>query len=258
MSFDSRTTCWSIPDTQRVLVVGKGKMGDLVAAEVERRPGWQLMGQVARDGKAFVADLDTEPTVIIDFSAPAAMGWIVPYVSETRVPLVSGTHGLTSRQLLSLERLGTRVCWSPSYSRALAVMARACSLAGPHLLPDYGCKVMRHAPADEADGGVGAEGKALADAVDPIHRLRHVDGSDASASSETGDESTHDLQMGFVATTGGTVGYEVRFADDEESLALVSAASGRSVYARGALDAAVRLQRRPSGFYSYQELIFES
>lgn len=243
-----------------LVIVGRGRMGSLVASEAEAR-GWNLVAHLDKEGVEDPAALegfgrDGVPSAVIDFSSPAALSWVVPFVREHGVALVSGTTGMTDADKGQLAGLAVEVpvCWSANYSRGIAVLERALALvaggSGP-LTGRYDCEIVERHHRNKADAPSGTA-IALANAVDPEGREARVMGR-SGMGARTNDE------LGISSVRGGTVAgiHEVCFYGNGESLTFTHAAENRTIFADGALDAAEMLQGRAPGMYVYADMLFE-
>ena len=150
----------------RVVIGGRGKMGQLLAAEAERA-GFEVMGM-------FVAfNLDSlkamEPAdMIIDFSHRDNLAWILDYVNEHNCSLVYGTTGLNEEQKASLQKLSEDhpVFFSANYSYGVAVLQEIIRTAAPLLKDSFDIELTEthHNQKQDAPSGTA---KALLEILNP-------------------------------------------------------------------------------------------
>ena len=72
----------------RLLLIGRGKMGGLIA-ETARANGDEVAASFGRDDLEQLAKLGRIADVVVDFSRPEALPEICSYVRRTGTPLLS-------------------------------------------------------------------------------------------------------------------------------------------------------------------------
>lgn len=238
---------------RRVLVCGAGRMGQLIAQGARDR-GWDVVDVIGIGEEGRVAALvgDAAPDVVVDFSAPGAHAWLLPYVSEVGCALVSGTTGLDDAGQAALDALATHVpvMWSSNYSVGIAALSRALALVSG-VLDGWDCEIVERHHNRKADAPSGTA-LSLADAVDPAHRLDRVCG-------RSGMQPRSDHEIGLNSVRGGTVAgiHEVAFYGEAEQLSFSHVAEDRRIFAVGALHAVELLDGREPGRYTFADLLFE-
>jgi 4-hydroxy-tetrahydrodipicolinate reductase len=174
--------------------------------------------------------------VAIDFSLPEAFDPLLALCRERGAALVSGTTGLSVAQLDALDAAGKDIAfvWAANYSLGVAVLAELVRRAA-QALPgwDADCIEAHHVHKKDAPSGTAlALGRAVAEGrgAEPHY-----------ASLRAGD----------------IVGeHTVQFTTQGERLEFVHRATDRDIFARGALEAAVRLHARGAGRHALAELVF--
>jgi 4-hydroxy-tetrahydrodipicolinate reductase len=218
---------------QALLRLAAGDARFEVVAAVARRAG------VSGDVAWITADRLRECPpfdVAIDFSLPEAFDPLLALCRERRAALVSGTTGLSAAQLDALDAAGKDIAfvWAANYSLGVAVLAELVRRAA-QALPgwDADCIEVHHIHKKDAPSGTAlALGRAVAEGrgAEPHY-----------ASLRAGD----------------IVGeHTVQFTGPGERLEFVHRATNRDVFARGALEAAVRLHGRAAGRHALAELVF--
>jgi len=91
------------------------------------RMGREVTDLARIDKQLQIVGLDARPHVVIDFSSPEGVLKIAKWCAENKVPLVSGTTGLTSGQLKRIKSLTGKIptLLSPNFSLGLNAMAKA-------------------------------------------------------------------------------------------------------------------------------------
>ena len=66
--------------------------------------------------------------------------------------------------------------------------------------------------------------------------------------------------IGFAVTRGGEIAGEhtVSFIGENDRVDLIHKANNRSIFVKGAIDAAIFLSKKKSGFYSMNDLLFSN
>lgn len=235
----------------KVFLSGYGRMGRMIE-QLAQEKGWSIVGK----GDITCPEAyDTAPAadICIDFSGVGAMPKLLAYVRRTKTPLLSGTTGLTEPDLEALHALGDTVpvIWTANYSTGIAVLRR--------MLRDYGAALadwdkeiveIHHNRKVDAPSGTA---KLLLQELDPEGEATVLHGREGICGERTPGE------IGVFSLRGGTVAGEhtVYFFGEDETLQLTHTAASRKIFAAGALRAAESLVKKPAGFYSLDELLFD-
>jgi 4-hydroxy-tetrahydrodipicolinate reductase len=224
-------------------VHGSGRMaGAIVATAAGRgdvtvetvvgrsRPDWDWFGEWCEH----LEDIEILPEVMIDFSLPDGTSAVASWCRDRGVPLVSGVTGLEqpARDLLCHAASTVPVLWSPNLSFGVNLLAR--------LAADTARVVPEETPVH----------------IEDVHHQWKKDAPSGTALMLAREiERQMGLEPGGVkidsAREGEVVGdHRVTFELAGETLELTHRARDRSIFARGALEAAMWLQRQPPGLYS--------
>lgn len=236
----------------RLLIHGaSGRMGRALLRLVGERPELQLVAAVSRSGEALAEAPDGVPVLpvarladapdfdlAIDFSLPEAFEPLVAACRAKGAALVSGTTGLSPGQLEALDEASELmpVLWSANFSVGVAVLRALVHQAAAAL------------PAWDAD----------------IVESHHVHKKDAPSGTALSLGAMVALGRGsqphYASLRCGDVVGEhlVQFTGHGERLELVHRATDRDIFARGALEAAVRLAGKGPGRYDFGELLLAS
>lgn len=234
----------------RFLLIGRGKMGSLIA-ETARANGDEVGGALGRRDLDAIGDKKAD--VVIDFSRPEALPEIASYIRHTGTPLLSGTTGFSPAEKTRLEELGqyAPVLWSANFSLGVAVLYRALRQISGVLQPDFDIEITETHHKQKADAPSGTA-RLLAEAVDPAHALTPVYGREGSCGRRGKSE------IGIHALRGGTVAgtHTVHFFGVDEELEFTHRAASRQIFVNGALHMARLLPGRPNGVYDLQKILF--
>ena len=234
----------------RFLLIGRGKMGSLIA-ETARANGDEVAAALGRRDLDAIGDKKAD--VVIDFSRPEALPEIASYIRHTGTPLLSGTTGVSPAEKTRLEELGqyAPVLWSANFSLGVAVLYRALRQISGVLQPDFDIEITETHHKQKADAPSGTA-RLLAEAVDPAHALTPVYGREGSCGRRGKSE------IGIHALRGGTVAgtHTVHFFGVDEELEFTHRAASRQIFVNGALHMARLLPGRPNGVYDLQKILF--
>ncbi len=261
----------------RVLIVGAaGRMGQALARAARERSDVRVIGgiessesaHIGRDvgeiagvgvlGARIAADLSAalaECEAVLDFSHPSATAANLAACVAAGKPLLIGTTGLAQDLHHELDRAARHIPLLVSANMSVSVallaeMARQCARTLP-LQFDVEILEAHHRHKKDAPSGTAlALGQAVAEA-----RGQQLD--QVGVRSRAGAGPRQEGEIGFAVVRGGDVvgDHTVVFAGAGEQLILTHRATDRAVFARGALDAAVWLARRPPGRYSMRDLL---
>lgn len=204
------------------------------------RPGSPLLASPVWPGSAlhFSDHWPAQADVVVDFSLPPALPGLFDEVRARRCALVSGTTGLDANDRERLQALGGHVpvLWASNFSLGALVLTELAAQARRWLPAGFEAAIVEahHSAKRDAPSGTALSlAHAVADAdptlpVPPTSSLR--------AGTIVGDHTVH-------------------FAGPAERLELTHRAQDRSVFARGALDAAAWLAGRDPGLYPLRALL---
>jgi 4-hydroxy-tetrahydrodipicolinate reductase len=253
----------------RIGVAGAlGRMGRAVAAAVRARPGLTVAARFDRPdtegteidgvplmGRAQALDVCD---VIIDFTVGLASAALAAACADHGgLALVVGSTGFTEAELDQVSAAAARIpiVRSGNFSLGVNVLVGLVAQAA-RALPgrDYDIEVLEahHKRKIDAPSGTALMlGQAAADGRAADLKALQVTAREGL----TGPRP--DNAIGFsVIRGGGIVGeHSVIFAAEDEILTLSHSARDRSLFARGAVEAAAWVARRPAGLYDMQDVL---
>lgn len=229
----------------KILVVGaSGRMGqELAEVNQKLKVPHELIG-LSRQGQAknylsVFTDLkkvNVSIDVIIDFSLPEALSDIVDYAEKNRKPLVSGVTGLGDGQYLELKKLSqvVPVLWSANMSLGIAVLTEALEVFKSLEGFDFQIEEIHHNKKRDNPSGT-----AMALQL----KLNEV------------SKKINPTPIGI--RVGGVFGvHKVIAASEQEVISFEHQALQRSVFAKGALQAAQWITQQSPGYYSLKNVLF--
>ena len=238
---------------RKVIIIGGGRMGSLIANEIKKSDDLDLIGVYDIDNVDELDNIAPVADVAIDFSAPAALQHVAAYVRRTGAALVSGTTGLDGEGLATMEALGeyAPVVHASNYSLGVAVLRKVSALAA-EALDGWDIEIVETHHNKKVDAPSGTA-KALLEAVDPAGEQPVVHGREGIVGARpTREIGIHALRGGTVAGT-----HEVHFFGADEEVCLTHRATSRIIFVRGALACARRLIGKEPGFHTFDDVMFD-
>ncbi len=248
---------------QKIIISGCcGHMGKVVAAicandpDVEVVAGFDLMAQ-PMDFPVFAnpADCTVAADVVIDFSHPSALGPLLAYCVEHKMPIVLATTGYSDAQLTTIRETAEQIPIFRSANMSLGInvimdlVKKAASLLGESW--DVEVEERHHRRKLDAPSGTALMlAKAAADGL-PYQPEYVLDRHNTRK-----PRGSHEI--GISSLRGGTIVGEhtVMFAGRDEVIEISHHAASREIFANGAVQAAKFLtQVEHPGLYDMQDLV---
>lgn len=204
------------------------------------------------DPKALFEAVD----VVIDFTAPEATMAHGILAAETGTALVVGTTGMTDEQVAHLKAASLKapIVFARNMSLGVNLLMSLVKKVAAALDEDYDIEVleMHHRHKVDAPSGTAL---ALGEAAAAGRKVALDAVADKVRDGIVGARKRGDI--GFATLRGGDVvgDHSVIFAAEGERIELGHRASSREVFARGAVKAALWLQKKNFGFYDMQDVL---
>ena len=198
---------------------------------------------------------DDDVDVVIDFSNAAAADAVMEYCAKRQIPLVFCTTGLSEEQLQKLEDTAkqTAVLKSANMSLGINLLLKLLKDAAKVLAPaGYDIEIVEKHHNQKLDAPSGTA-LALADSINEAMDGSYVYTYDRSQVRRKREKK----EIGISAVRGGTIvgEHEVLFAGLDEVIELKHTAYSRSVFGKGAVEAARFLAGKPAGMYDMSDVI---
>lgn len=265
--------------TTKIAIVGaSGRMGRALIAAVHENKEAELVGTLEREsadtlgsdsgelaaiGKnniRITADRDMafrQAEVIIDFTTPASTLEFAEYASDNAIAHVIGTTGMSADDEMRIRQLSHKVPIMKSGNMSMGViMLSALVERAAKILPaaDWDIEVLEMHHKHKVDAPSGTAfllGQAAADGRD----IELADKAIRVRDGHTGPRE--DGTIGFATMRGGSVigDHSVMFAGNGESITLSHRAEDRSIFARGAIKAAIWTAKQEPGLYSMRDVL---
>jgi len=261
-----------------IVVTGaSGRMGQMliktvIASDKARlvgaveRPGHDWVGQdigTAMGGAAIGIKVTDDPIevfahaqAILDFTAPAATVAFAELAAQARAVHVIGTTGLSDADLQKLEAASHHavIIRAGNYSLGVNLMTKLTNMVAAALDDDFDIEIIEAHHNQKVDAPSGTAlmfGQAAADA----RGVSLTDVADRGRDGMTGARKKGDI--GFTAIRGGDIigEHDVMFSGPGERIILRHIATDRSLFAKGALKAALWGQDKKPGEYDMMDVL---
>lgn len=248
----------------RVLMSGcNGKMGQMITGlvkedeQVEIVAGIDTYTGISNTYPVFksFADCDVEVDVVIDFSNAAALEGLLAYCISKQVPAVICSTGYSEEQLQKIKKASEKVAIlkSANMSMGINLLLKLLKDAAKVLAPaGYDIELVEKHHNQKLDAPSGTA-LALADSINDALNNEYNYVYDRSQVRQKRDSK----EIGISAVRAGTIvgEHEVIFAGTDEVIEFKHTAYSRSVFGKGAVEAAKYLAGKPAGMYDMSDVI---
>lgn len=248
----------------RIIMHGcNGKMGQVITGLAADDPNAQIVAGIDiadnRDnGYPVFTDIkkcDVAADVIVDFAAAAAVDTLLDYSVEKQIPVVLCTTGLSDEQLAKVKECSTKVAILKSANMSLGIntlMKLLKDAANVFAPAGYDIEIVEKHHNQKVDAPSGTA-IALADSINEARGGEYEYVYDRSQVRKKRDKK----ELGISAVRGGTIvgEHEVIFAGIDEVIEFKHTAYSKSVFAKGAVEAAKFLAGKPAGMYDMSDVI---
>jgi len=230
-----------------------GRMGRAIAEIVEDSGGTIAGGADARDDPLPLAQA---ADVLVDFSTPSALESHLQAARIARTPIVVGTTGLSTTQNALIDAAASEIAVLQTGNTSLGVTLLGILVreAAARLGSDWDIEIveMHHRHKVDAPSGTALLlGEAAADGRGTSLSEVRVDGRAGLTAARS------DGTIGFASLRGGSVvgDHQVIFASEGERIELGHRGEDRSIFAKGAVRAALWLASQPAGRYRMGDVL---
>jgi 4-hydroxy-tetrahydrodipicolinate reductase len=240
-----------------------GRMGQVITSICKEDDGIEIVAGIdVYDGVkndypvfANISVCDVKADVIIDFSNVKAVSDLLIYATEKEIPVVLCTTGLSDEQLSDVKKASekTAILKSANMSLGINMLMELLKQAASILAPagfDMEIVEKHHNQKLDAPSGTAI---ALADSINDALGNEYHYTYDRSQYRAKRDPK----EIGISAVRGGNIvgQHEVIFAGLDEVITFEHTAYSRSVFGKGAVEAAKFLAGKPAGFYDMGDVI---
>lgn len=240
-----------------------GKMGQVITGLVKDDSGIEIVAGIDKyrgvENTYPVFDTleacDVEADVVIDFSNAAAVDELLGVCAERALPVVLCTTGLSEEQLQKVQHISekTAVLRSANMSLGVNLLMKLLKEAASVLAPagfDIELVEKHHNLKVDAPSGTAI---AMADSINEALDNEYVYNYDRSRERKKREKK----EIGIVAVRGGTIvgQHDVIFAGADEVIEFQHTAYSKTVFGKGAVEAAKFLAGKPAGRYDMSDVI---
>lgn len=248
----------------KILMHGcNGKMGRMITEiakqdqDVEIVAGVDKYTAVANVYPVFetISECDVDADAVIDFSNAGAVDELLDYCVEKKLPVVLCTTGLSEEQLANVKEVSEKIAVlkSANMSMGINLLLKLLKDAAKVLAPaGYDMELVEKHHNQKLDAPSGTA-LALADSINGALGNEYEYVYDRSQVRKKRDAK----EIGISAVRAGTIvgEHEVIFAGTDEVIEFKHTAYSRSVFAKGAVEAAKFLAEQKSGMYDMGDVI---
>lgn len=240
-----------------------GKMGQVITGIVAGDPDVSIVAGIdivdnKDNGYPVFTDIDAcdvPADVIIDFAAAAAVDKLLDYGVSRQIPIVLCTTGLSEQQLAKVKECSGKVAILKSANMSLGIntlMKLLKDAANVFAPAGYDIEIVEKHHNQKVDAPSGTA-LALADSINEARGNEYEYVYDRSQVRKKRGKK----ELGISAVRGGTIvgEHEVIFAGIDEVIEFKHTAYSKSVFAKGAVEAAKFLSGKPAGMYDMADVI---
>ncbi len=248
----------------RVIMSGcNGYMGrvvtEIIAADEEAEivAGIDLEDKGDKSYPVFtdIAQCDAKADALIDFSSPKALDGLLAYCTEKNVPAIFCTTGYSEEQIAQIHAAADKVAVMKSANMSLGInmllklIQDAAKLLAPAGFDMEIVEKHHNLKVDAPSGTALALADSLNEALDQKYDYKY----DRSQERKRRDK----YEIGISAVRGGNIvgEHEVIFAGLDEVIEFKHTAYSKSVFAKGAVQAAKFMAGKQAGFYDMSDVI---
>lgn len=248
----------------KILMSGcNGKMGQMITGLVKEDDGVEIVAGVdtytgiQNTYPVFtsMAECDADVDVVIDFSNAAALEGLLEFCVGKQVPAVICSTGYSEEQLAKIQEASARVAIlkSANMSMGINLLLKLLKDAARVLAPaGYDIELVEKHHNQKLDAPSGTA-LALADSINEALDNEYHYVYDRSQVRQKREQK----EIGISAVRAGTIvgEHEVIFAGTDEVIEFRHTAYSRSVFGKGAVEAAKYLAGKPARMYDMSDVI---
>ena len=240
-----------------------GHMGQVVTAICAADEACEIVAGIdivdnRENGYPVFTDIDAcdvEADVIIDFAAAVAVDKLLDYAVNRQIPVVLCTTGLSPKQLTKVQEASKRIAILKSANMSLGIntllklLKDAANVFAP---AGFDIEIVEKHHNQKLDAPSGTA-LALADSINEARNNEYEYIYDRSQVRRKREKK----ELGISAVRGGTIvgEHEVIFAGVDEVIEFRHTAYSKSVFAKGAVEAAKFLAKQEVGMYDMSDVI---
>jgi len=249
--------------TSIILYGCNGRMGQMITQMLKDEPSMAIVAgidQTTGVGNPYpvfskIEDCELAADVVVDFSIAEGIDSLIATCIERKWPVVLCTTGLSTEQMKAVEEASKviPILKSSNMSLGINLLLKLVQDVAKVLAPaNYDMEIVERHHNQKVDAPSGTA-LALADAINDVLEEKYAYVFDRSQVREKRTSK----EIGLSALRGGTIvgEHDVVFAGIDEVIELKHTAYSRSVFGKGAIEAARFLAGKPAGMYSMADVI---
>lgn len=200
------------------------------------RMGLALSSMIQEDPAFSIGETVADCNVVLDFSAPSALGPLLNKCIQNKKPVVIGTTGYKEAEKALMQEASKQIplFYTPNFSFGIALLREVVSMVAEKISPQVAIEIIEAHHQHKKDSPSGSA-LSLAEATGRSHL------------------PIHSIRLGDIVGD-----HTVIFGLEGERLELKHQAHSRMAFARGALRAAQFLKSQPPGYYTMKDLLYAS
>lgn len=250
--------------TKIVICGANGKMGHTVASCIQGREDCTVIGGIDSYTSKYAdfpivekpSDLASVPDVIIDFSNPSSLDGLLEYALVNNVALVLATTGYQEEQIGKIQAAAQQIPVFFTFNMSLGInlLVELAKKAATVLGGQFDIEIVEKHHNQKIDAPSGTA-IMIANAINETLDNEYHYVYDRHARRMKRDPK----EIGMHSIRGGTIvgEHDVVFAGQDEVITLSHSAASKTVFAVGAVNAAVYLCGKPAGLYDMKQLVQE-
>ena len=217
-----------------IVLCGHGAMGKVIEQEAISYNSINLAGIVSPRNGQYGEDIG-KVDVVIDFSNPANLSFLIDYATRKNAALLICTTGFSEEEKIKIKEAGRRipVLLSSNTSVGINIMRKMLKLISNEF-NGFDIDIIERHHNKKIDSPSGTA-KTMAEDI------KSVTGRDKI--------EMHSLRAGTVPGE-----HMVIFSGTDEIIEIKHTAFSKKIFARGALDIALKLSRKTAGFYETEDM----
>ncbi len=249
----------------RILFCGAGgRMCRAMVDLLQKNPyaeivcGVDITGNAAGNFPVYthIADVKETFDVIIDFSHHSALPELLAYAVDKRLPVVVCTTGHTPEEIELMRKASAviPVFFSRNMSVGINLLIELCKKAAAMLGEEFNIEIVEAHHGTKLDAPSGTAlmiADALAETV-PYDARYVYDRHEVRKTRDKDEIGIHSIRAGTIVGE-----HSVIFGGPDELITISHSAASRSVFANGAIRAAVYLVGKPAGMYNMNDIVQE-
>lgn len=235
-----------------LLIWGKnGKLGRMLISMAKEDPTWKKVQGIGSHDDEESWSID--PDVVVDFSHTSSLDRLLDFCLKRKCPLVIGTTGYSEAQMKQIEEASKTIplVYSANMSLGMNLLFSLVRDAAAILKDSVDIEVVEYHHNQKKDAPSGSA-RSIVEAIE-----EGLGESREKVYGRVGESLRKKGEIGMHSIRGGNIigRHEAWFIHELESVTLVHEANDRSVFAKGAMEAAKFAATASPGFYDMTHVL---